>query len=186
MRTSAAATAGTLPTLRFEYTTCCLNYPTTLIANTPLGTLTVASDTGAVVLIVPNAPGGVYSLTLREETGWFSDITQEARERIFLDTILVRSYTYLSHGGPGYVYWNPPSYETPVAIKITLDSTELAPLGDSDNKRNPDRGETSRPKVVDLSKAKSTPMSVTVSYWDGTPVRYCRLRLSALGKDSTG
>ena len=58
----------------------------------------------------------MYSLTLREETGWFSDIWQEARERIFLDTTLVRANTYLTHGGSGYVYWNLPPYETPVAI----------------------------------------------------------------------
>jgi hypothetical protein len=181
----SAVTTATLPTLRFEYTTCCLFNPTTLYVNSPLGLLT-AQGTGGAVLSIPNAPGGLYSITLREEVGYLTNVGLEAKEKIFLDTTLMRSGTYQKVGGPGYVYWTIPPYQTPVKIKIALASNELAPLGDIDNKQNPDRSDTLRPMVIDYTNAKTTPMNVMVSYHDGTPVRNYRLTFQSFGKDTTG
>jgi hypothetical protein len=185
---AAVATLGTLPTLRFEYVTCCLGYPTTLIANTPLGTIT-AQGTGGVVLTIPNAPCGMYTLNLMEEVGWLTNVGLEARERIYIDDTMVRSATYLKTGGPGYVRWTIPAYQTPVKIQITLASSELVPLGDFHNKTNPNyssAGPDMRAKILDLSKVKTTPMSVMVSNLDGSPVSNYRLTFQAFGKDTTG
>jgi hypothetical protein len=181
----SAVTTAASPTLRFEYTTCCLFNPTTLYVNSPLGLLT-AQGTGGAVLTIPNAPGGLYSITLREEVGYLTNVGLEAKEKIFLDTTLMRSGTYQKIGGPGYVYWTIPPYQTPVKLKIALASNDLAPLGDTDNKKNPDRSDTLRPMVIDFSKTKTTPMNVFASYLDGTPIRNYLLTFRAYGKDTTG
>lgn len=190
MRSAVTGTLATSPTLRFEYTADDTGRPARLWLGLPTGEEQTADGIGGAVLTIPNAPVGTYQPSL---ILFVADIPYPTfipvTLKIFVDSALARTDrgNIYTSGYDIYAYWMPPSYyHLPVRIKITLTSSELVPLGDSDNKPNPDRTDTTRPKIIDWSKAKSTPMSVFVSDLDGNPVRNYRLTFRAFGKDTTG
>ncbi len=183
-------TLATLPTLRFEFTAGDTGRAATLWVGLPSGGALTADGIGGAVLAVPNAPVGSYqpSLILYVADIPFGAIIPVTL-KIFVDSALARTdQGYIRTSGYDvWAYWMPPSYyHFPVRIKITLTSSELAPLGDSDNKANPNPSDTKRPKVIDYSRAKSTPMSVSVTDLEGNPVRNYQLTFRAFGKDTTG
>jgi hypothetical protein len=68
----------------------------------------------------------------------------------------------------------------------TVSFIALAPLGDNDNKVNPNKAEITRPKVIDFSQVKPTTVTVTVKYSDGQPVPDYPFTLSAYVRDNSG
>jgi hypothetical protein len=76
-----------------------------------------------------------------------------------------------------------------VRIKIQLASSILAPLGDNDNKNNPNyraEGPDTRTKIIDWSKVRTTKVTVLVNDLKGNPVPSYHIGMSGMGVDLSG
>jgi len=72
-------------------------------------------------------------------------------------------------------------------IKLVVADKTLRPLGDSDNKQNPDTTERKdRPKVIDFSRVKTTTVTVKVVDSEEKPVSDYDFTMRALVRDASG
>jgi hypothetical protein len=154
-----------------------------------------AYGTGEAELTVPDAPYGTYSfnLQLRVAELWDPFTGSAVTFDIYIGDSLARHDEGRITGGLYTIFgiWHPPNfvYVPPVRIKIELASSTLAPLGDNDNKLNPNyrkEGPDKRRYIIDWSKVGSTGVTVRVNELNGNPVSNYPITMTAFGVDLSG
>jgi hypothetical protein len=154
-----------------------------------------AYGTGEAVLTLPDAPYGTYwfNLQLRVAELWNPIVGSAVTFDIYIGETLASHEEGRITGGWYDIFglWFPGDfvYVPPVKIKIELASSTLTPLGDNDNKLNPnyrEEGPDKRKYIIDWSKVKKTGVTVRVNDLSGNPVPNYPITMTAFGVDLSG
>lgn len=154
-----------------------------------------AYGTGEAELTLPDAPHRIYSVNLQLRVAELANpiVGSAVTFDIYIGDSLARHDEGRITGGWYDIFglWFPGRfvYMPPVRIKIELAPSTLAPIGDSDNKLNPNyrkEGPDKRQYIIDWSKVESTGVTVRVNELNGNPVSNYRITMTAFGVDLSG